>query len=751
VFTIKQRFTSILIIFLLVVFSQPGEALGFYTNMPASLVLGQVDFASNASNGGASSGTSATALFDVSGSFVSDGKLVVSDRSSHRVLIFNSFPTSNGAAADVVVGQASFTTNTANQGITRAANTMNTANQVLVAEGKLIVTEQTNQRVIIFNQIPTYNNASADVVIGQTDFSTATTNQGGRNANTINTPIGVSYYNGKLLIADAANSRILIFNSIPTTNKASADVVVGQSSFTVGSINGGGSTAANVLAVPYAVIVADGKLLISDHNNNRVLIFNQIPTTNGASADLVIGQQNLTSGTANQGGTAAANTLNNPRGLFYDGKKLYITDSQNNRVLIFNKIPTTNNASADVVLGQQNFTSTTCNQGSGAFTTTTANKLCTPGYGVYKWNNKLLVPDGGNRRLLVFEDYSSTPQLGFGGIETLSEGSLRLKGSAIQGERGKFAIQYIYASLNGQGEKLATNIGAGTEEGSDKTKYEFYHDYSPWEGSGIEKNKWSEELVGYTLKIRAVNFNADENNMFLFKPFTLDSFNTNGGMSKVSFHVGDKYIDRIKDNIEKFEVWAREVKVPANKTAPAIYTDWKKYIENIPSSSIDTKGVITYQTPNTLTSKEWEIRVKAISKGSGYAYESNTVSASGSGVVLKNSPETGTLTKGWFPLQIDNISGIKDSFISSTNTSTIKAKYKSTTKMPTLVGTAFSGSKVKITVTDIFSGKSASYSTEAKNSSFSTSILLFPISTIDVSVSDNSGRFNRLPSFEVRI
>ena len=39
------------------------------------------------------------------------------------------------------------------------------------------------------------------------------------------------------------------------------------------------------------------------------------------------------------------------------GGKLYVADTQDNRILIYNKIPTTNNAAADVVVGQPNFTS----------------------------------------------------------------------------------------------------------------------------------------------------------------------------------------------------------------------------------------------------------------------------------------------------------------------------------------------------------------------------------------------------------
>src|SRR3989304_7771817 len=94
-----------------------------------------------------------------------------------------------------------------------------------------------------------------------------------------------------------------------------ASLVVGQQNFTSGSANQGGSAAANTLQSPVSAVVTGSKLIMSESANNRVLIFNSIPTTNNASADVVIGQPDFTSNSTNQGGSAAANTLNSPRGI----------------------------------------------------------------------------------------------------------------------------------------------------------------------------------------------------------------------------------------------------------------------------------------------------------------------------------------------------------------------------------------------------------------------------------------------------
>ncbi|UCD55526.1 MAG: hypothetical protein JSV93_01640, partial [Candidatus Omnitrophota bacterium] len=185
-------------------------------------------------------------------------------------------------------------------------------------------------------------NMSADVVVGQADFISRTANPGGVGANTLQS-VGRVFSDGThLFIADYNNNRVLIYNSIPTSNNASADVVVGQPDFTSNSFNQTGSltvAGANTLLAPRSVF-SDGKhLFIADTTNNRVLIYNSIPTYNNASADIVIGQPDFTSNSINQTGSTAlagANTLSAPRSVSSDGKRLFIADAVNSRVLIYN-------------------------------------------------------------------------------------------------------------------------------------------------------------------------------------------------------------------------------------------------------------------------------------------------------------------------------------------------------------------------------------------------------------------------------
>ncbi|MGH9585135.1 MAG: hypothetical protein ACRD4O_19625, partial [Bryobacteraceae bacterium] len=84
---------------------------------------------------------------------------------------------------------------------------------------------------------------------------------------------------------------------------------------------------------------------IADGGNDRVLIFNSIPTSNGASANTVLGQQDfysdmVTNPTASIQSTTVDNTgsvdtIPSPMALAFDGTNLYVSDPSNRRVLVY--------------------------------------------------------------------------------------------------------------------------------------------------------------------------------------------------------------------------------------------------------------------------------------------------------------------------------------------------------------------------------------------------------------------------------
>jgi hypothetical protein len=262
--------------------------------------------------------------------------------------------------ASVVVGQSNFTENST--GVSSITFGNATIRGLFVdPKGRLIATDggnAGNNRVLIWNRLPTTNGQAADLVLGQPNFTSNTANNGGRSAQTLSTPGGVFSDGDKLYVVDGGNGRVLIWNTFPTVNQQPADLVVGQADMTTVS-----STCDASHLIPstngnfVGVFVRDGKLFVADNAGRRVLIWNSIPTTNGVAADVVVGQANMTTCSAQ---TTSATSLGNPRGVNVDSHgRLFVVDGLGaNRVLMWNTVPTSNNAPSDVVIGQPDFVST---------------------------------------------------------------------------------------------------------------------------------------------------------------------------------------------------------------------------------------------------------------------------------------------------------------------------------------------------------------------------------------------------------
>ena len=393
--------------------AQTGDStLPYHNGMAAKVVIGQPDFTSGAVNQGGSPG--GNTLRSNAQTLVVNGKLLIADAQNNRVLVFNQVPATNNAFADVVIGQQDFTSVTENQGAVGTvgvptARTLDRPSGLATDGQRLFILDRDNHRVLIYNAVPTANNAAADVVIGHGTMGensfcgdSLSNNTAGLAATCFSSaPTGLVYDppSGKLVVYDSDNNRVLIYNSVPTVNGAAADVVVGQADFAHNAANQGGPVGARTLNLSTASGVGtyNGKLLIGDRLNNRVLIFNQIPTANNAAADVVIGQADFTHNSANQGGAVSAQGLDGPRGVHVDsGGRLFVPEAGNARVLVFAQIPTANNASADVVIGQPDFTTITPG--------TTDRKLQTFPYHVSFFQDHFVVSDGTNHRVLIFEN-----------------------------------------------------------------------------------------------------------------------------------------------------------------------------------------------------------------------------------------------------------------------------------------------------------------------------------------------------------
>ena len=83
---------------------------------------------------------------------------------------------------------------------------------------------------------------------------------------------------------------------------------------------------------PRGLSLAGGRLFVADTSNHRVLVWDEIPASDQARADAAIGQPDLFSNDANAGGRGYG-TLYLPRFIYSDGERLFVADTGNDRLL----------------------------------------------------------------------------------------------------------------------------------------------------------------------------------------------------------------------------------------------------------------------------------------------------------------------------------------------------------------------------------------------------------------------------------
>lgn len=269
-----------------------------------------------------------------------------------------------------------------------------------VSPGRMYVWDSGNNRIIGIDLAKCYaqnSPCSADIVIGQpngTDYggcnldssyqnypiratASATTICGVRETThtTLEDKSFASMFvdsQGNLFVPDAMNNRILEYYS-PFTTDTVADEVWGQNDFTGVYCNkkeafysNGAPDFSNGMPDPsfsslcffstYSVgsgvtLDADGNMWVADGGNNRVLRFTKDQNTGQTSklADLVLGQQNFITGPKISGSNL--NQMKSPNALRFDANgNLYVSDSGNNRILVFNP-PFNNGMSASSTFG----------------------------------------------------------------------------------------------------------------------------------------------------------------------------------------------------------------------------------------------------------------------------------------------------------------------------------------------------------------------------------------------------------------
>jgi hypothetical protein len=363
--------------------SSGGQPVPF--NVAASVVIGQSDFVSSGANAGSAAPSGRGFDRPVGSASFAAGRLLLPDTGNHRVLEFAGLPTANGASAAGVHGQPDLVSGTpsltparlyrpqsvwadgsrvviADTGASRvqlgpgatpvlvgwgvdgayrtgcAADMLSDPWRAIIVGTRLIVADRSNHRVLVWNRAPTVP-GPADLVLGQQDLEHCAPNDslgsgvpGGRSERTLRFPTDVWSDGERLLVVDQGNNRVLLWNRFPSANGAPADVVLGQ----VDVHAGAGKATQSGMSGPGFVASDGNRIYVADVRNNRVLGWRSFPTTSGAPADVVLGQEDFVH-TGQNGHAAAvgARTLDRPMGVALVGSSLIVTDTYNNRYLVF--------------------------------------------------------------------------------------------------------------------------------------------------------------------------------------------------------------------------------------------------------------------------------------------------------------------------------------------------------------------------------------------------------------------------------
>ncbi len=331
-------------------------------------------------------------------------------------------------SASVVVGQYSFGHDLRNLwgDDSLKVNGFDSPYSVAVDEGGgIYVSDSVNNRIMYWDRVPDNYGANPEFIVNNglkmptalfiADKKLFVTDTGNNRVLVYNLPMNEDsspnmviegyfkepravFFDGlKLFIADTGNNRLLIWNTFPKTQKQMFDVVLGQSNLTDVSPNRGQEDPNyNTMNLPSGIYSDGNSLYVSDTGNNRVLLFKQIPTMNGWHADEVLGQEKFKDAKPNRGGRVSAMSFKEPRTILVSDGKLYVCDTGNNRILFFNI--NKGLSSAEGVLGQATFSSSGRNYPTGIPNSYT---LAAPSSISIK-DGVIYVVDKGNNRVLIY-------------------------------------------------------------------------------------------------------------------------------------------------------------------------------------------------------------------------------------------------------------------------------------------------------------------------------------------------------------
>ena len=395
---------------------------------PADIVLGQSSIYSTLPQGpgGLTIGLNAPTGIAVDKA----GNVYVADTGDNRILRFPQpfAQTDTLKTPDLVIGQSGFGSAAPNPlGFVTANSLFLNAQQgfpphvgmALDGGGNLFVGDVGNNRVVRYPAAALSagtNGPSADLVLGQTNFSTNANAQNNRtNKAALQGPLGVAFDSaGRLFVADNL-ARVLVYTPGFTTGSAAVRIL-GVAISVPGQPAPAQVSAVNVGFVSSVTIGPGNRPIVVDSGYNRVLVydtFDNWPAETMAvispTAQSVIGQTSFSMISGNEGFKFPnQSTLLTPFDAAASANELYIVDTNNNRVLNYPFPSGGPSLSASRVLGQVNF-----NLFSPNFVEGRGFSLSTSGLNgsiIIDRNANpphLYVADTANNRILGFNDFNN--------------------------------------------------------------------------------------------------------------------------------------------------------------------------------------------------------------------------------------------------------------------------------------------------------------------------------------------------------
>jgi hypothetical protein len=298
------------------------------------IVLGQEDAESTGRNSGGS--VNAQTLQYPSGIWSDGTRLIVADAWNHRVLIWHRMPTRHGQPADVVIGQPGFDSNQPNAQKVGAAPTERTLcwPYGVFSDGqRLWIADTGNRRILYYDNLPTEHFAPAQGVIGKPDFFTRDYD----NVDPI-WPYSVKIGpDGTLAVADTQYYRILLWKDWQTAFHQKADGIIGQPDLESSGQNQYGlHPMPNTLSWCYDACFYKNGLLVADAGNSRILRFDTVPRQPNPTADGLIGKPDFFTGSENSETVfGTERSLYWPFSICSDETRLAVADTGNHRILIY--------------------------------------------------------------------------------------------------------------------------------------------------------------------------------------------------------------------------------------------------------------------------------------------------------------------------------------------------------------------------------------------------------------------------------